>query len=289
MHEEAAKDHGAAKAACELQQYKASLRQAQIDRHRAYEIIHEAARNGLDYELWTSQFLVARSGRRCGWGRALGLSMRGDLRGHTPPGFKGSLSLGVNGSKNLVYSGRNPDPATAVSFSLIPAIGFGWTQSWFTVGLGLEWMPSPGTKAVLGQIGVAVLENWGGRDSNACNGFVGEVRLFVEPWISGSGARVILFGAELAFGGGWDRPQFNPYSDSRQKCGGSDQETAQQPNDAPKKDATAHPIADAKPVAAGTDPKVGKPVAAGTDPKVGKPVAATNAPAPAKAPVPAAR
>jgi hypothetical protein len=228
-------DPGASKApAASLTSYQQALTEAQIDSHLAYGLIQNEFRNEFDYALWDHELQAGWSVLGgAGGALAQGPTLQYAIREHSPPGFKYTLSAGVERTSNLTWDVNQPVNADVVvrdsdhhwTIPLVGTASFGWTHSWFFAGAGPAWTVEQHQWAVVGRVGIAILENWlGSGDPNPlCRDQLskdppfkgeGELRFVVEPWIpigQTGGPVTILFGAEVSAGAGWGRSAKCPY------------------------------------------------------------------------------
>jgi hypothetical protein len=219
-------------AACKLRQYKHALVKAQIDRHTAYDVIHDELHAELDYATWLQQFVVGGTILGgAGGARDLGIDLRFDTRPHYPAGFRFSLSLGAHKHRNLLSLtapssstsndlalGRDPKPRWAVP--ALATLSWSWIQSSIFVGGGGSWVPDGHHAAIVGQLGIGFLQSWLNNNRDSSGGFVSEARFLVEPWIplDNSGPTSILFGLELGLGVGYAHSSCNPEHPTRHTC-----------------------------------------------------------------------
>jgi hypothetical protein len=227
-------DAGTSKAAAEsLNSVQKDLSNAEMDRHAAYGVVQSELRRELDYALWDYEAHLGWSVLGgAGGSLAQGPTVQYAIREHVPPGLKFTLSAGLERTSNLTWSATQPlysnvtvrDASAQWTFPLIGTASFGWIHSWFLVGAGAAWTPEQHQLALVGKVGVAILENWLGTSdvdpncgSASAAGGEGELRFVVEPWIPvgqpSAGPVSVLFGVEISAGVGWIRSAKCPYED----------------------------------------------------------------------------
>jgi hypothetical protein len=222
VHAAAAAGKDASDAATNLGRYKLALWSAQIDRHEAYDVIHDQLHDELDSRLWNQQLILAGSllGGAGGAGLAE-LDLRWEFRLHDwaakrygePVGFKYALSLGVAGGKNLTSEDVGilnlREDVVRLSVPGFATLSWAWVKSFIFASVGGAWVKHA-SPSLLGQVGVGFLQNW------LEGGFVSDVRFVVEgwkPWTDGPFS--MLFGFQLGLGVGCGRLKLDVPHDDR--------------------------------------------------------------------------
>lgn len=221
-----------ATASAKLCGYRKALDEAQIDRHVAYDIIHDELHEELDYATWRDQVILGATFLGgAGGARDLGLDLHWDSRTANPAGFRYSVSLGAHGVRN-VYLSPSPaqpafndlplprDPTLRLSVPLMGTLSWSWIQSSIFVSGGASWTPSANAWAIVGQVGIGFLESWlRNRPGNGA-GAVAEARFLAQTFIpiDHAGPTSVLFGIELGLGVGAGHSWCNPDSPRAEDC-----------------------------------------------------------------------